>query len=150
MLPSLRKTLLLFISPFAVLILLLASGINAPLILFLYVVIVVEGVGLVLWVLSKIMAEDFAPVLYPGSSKYYFSDRNRAERLFDEVKSASKRPGEYQRYSRIEISRVLSDITGEDSHSPELEFLLNPSKGSKDKFDYLSSLDHVVTELESG
>lgn len=150
----LHNILLLLISPFVVLILVLASGVNAPLLLFLYVAIVVEGVGLAMWILSKIMAEDVAPTFYQQvSSKSYFPDMNRAERLLMQVKSASRGSGDYRRYSRSEISSVLKDIINRDSEpSPELEFLLNPEKAEKARarFDYLSSLDHVITQLESG
>ena len=141
--------LMLFVLP-VVAVLLLAGGTSPLQILFLYVVVVSEGAGLVYWILSKIMAGDYEPIFYPApSEKSYFPDRNKAEALYEKVKSANKRSGDYRRYTRGEISKVLRDIVGEDSKqlSPELELLLNPPK--EEKFDYVSTLDRVVTELES-
>ena len=139
--------LLFFVLPVLALLIILASGINAPLILMLYIIIVSEGVGLFLWVFSKIMGDEGMPSFYPATPyKSYFIDRNNAERLFEHIKSAKKDSGDYPRYARTEIARVLREIGG-DEKSPELEFLLNSTR-KKDKFDYLSTLDHVVSKLE--
>lgn len=146
-------SLFLFIVPVFALILAFPRGINGPLILLLYIVIVCEGGGLLMWTLSKIMADESAPIFHLDvAHREYFSDKNKAETIFEQLKSTRKRSGEYQRYCRTEISKVLRGIVGEDSEpSPELEFLLNPpsEKKSSDKFDYLSSLDHIITKLES-
>ena len=144
--------LLFFALPVAVLLLVLVSGINAPLILLLYIVIVMEGGGLLLWISSKIRRNEGVP-RYSQATPYrsYFWDRNKAEVLFDQLKYAEKKPVESSRYYRFEIARVLQSIVTKDTEqSPELEFLLKPPTGKdSDKFDYLSSLDHVVTKLGS-
>jgi hypothetical protein len=139
--------LILFVLPAVAVLLLLASGINPLRILFLYVVVVSEGAGLTLWTLSKIMTDNSIPVFYPNVSvKSYFPDRNKVETLYEQVRSASKRSGDYRRYTRSEISKVLRNIIDKDSLSPELELLLNPRA---ENFDYVSTLDRAVTELES-
>jgi hypothetical protein len=146
------RPLLFFALPVAVLLLILVSGINAPLILLLYVVIVMEGGGLLLWIPSKIRRDEGSPRNYPPTPyRSYSWDRNKAEILLDQLKYAEKKPGESSRYYRYEIARVLQVIVTKDTElSPELEFLLKPPTGEDaDKFDYLSSLDHVVTKLES-
>ena len=98
--------LMLFVLP-VVAVLLLAGGTTPLQILFLYIVVVSEGAGLVYWILSKIMADDHEPTFYPAvSEKSYFPDRNEAEALYEKVKSASKRSGDYRRYSRGEVARV--------------------------------------------
>ena len=143
-------SLLSFVLPVAALFLILASGINAPLILLLYIVIVFEGAGLFLWILSKIMADEGMPGSYPATPyKSYLFDRNRAENLFNYMKSAKKSSVDSRRYSRMEIARVLRGIVDKDTEkSPELEFVLN-STGEKDKLDYFSALDRVLSKLES-
>ena len=147
---SLAILFLLFVLPVAILTILLVSRVNAPSILFLYTIIVSEGAGLLLWLLSKIMADDGWDNIYPaGQSKNtFFPDRNAAEILFGHLKSASsRRGGEFQRYCRREIASALREITPDDAQiTPDFELLLNPA--SKEKFDYLSTLDRALKKLE--
>jgi len=164
----------LLVSPISALILVLASGLYIPLIIFLYAVVVIEGIGVSIWALSRISSEDITLVTRENSDSkpYYYAGRNKAETLNAYIKSAaSRRPNDFRRYSRTEIAAVLSSIVEKDHSeakdhqlpqeeerlSPELDFLLHPQQAANKESnlndsprDYLSSLDNVLSEIESG
>jgi hypothetical protein len=156
----LLATCLLFISPVIVLLLLFAGGAGFPLIL-LYAVVIIEGIVIASWTLSGVQPDDVrAGDDY--STAYNYKDRNKAEALVTYVKSAAKnRPSNFRQYSRNEISKVVRNIVEESPEekiefSRELNFLLHPPKDNKKQeeippkqsADYLSSLEHVLSEIE--
>ena len=116
----------LFFSPVALTLLFVVSGIAFPFILLLYAIIVIEGIALSLWVLSKINTDETSALLMGIDVKktptdlyryYHNSHQNRAEALAGYIKAASKRrSGYYREHCRSEIARVITHIL-EESHS---------------------------------
>lgn len=173
----LLATCLLFVSPVIVLLLLFAGGAGFPLII-LYAVVVIEGIGIAVWALSEIQP-DYVPTGDNYSTAYNYAERNKAEALAMYVKSAAKkRSSNFRQYSRGQVAQVVRNIVEESSiknqllsndspneQSPavpeektqfsiELDFLLHPPKDKKPEVpskqpDYVSSLDHVLSEIET-
>jgi hypothetical protein len=137
-----------------------AASFSIPIILFVYVTVVVEGITLVYWVITRIHPEDsmILTTSIPSSDtdgRYrYYLQKNRAEVIAGYLKSATRRSSPYFRqHSREQIAMVLEKVLEEENPillqrgktasnkdapistreaqlSLELDFLLHP-KGDK-------------------
>jgi hypothetical protein len=150
---------LLFVSPVVVLLLFIVGDILIPVILLLYVIVIIEGAVLAIWIVSKIHADESSTRLIREETRQHYSDRNRAETLTVYVRSAVKKRSSYfQQHSRSEIAKVMKHVlegspsrnrlllikepySNEDELVPnrestlsvELDFLLHPEEESNNK-----------------
>lgn len=129
--------------------------------IFLYGVIIAEGMGVSAWILSKLRAESdtIRLIRTSPSDRRYHNESNRAESLFLNVKLAARRGSSYSGYFKGEVARALENIL-EVSPSKEAlmkkneyKALLHPrerdhEKENLSKAGYLSSLERLVSELE--
>jgi hypothetical protein len=149
--------------------LIVVVGVSNSSILVFYLLISLEGMGILYWAISNVRMEEELRSFKKPSRVYFYPDRNRAEAIASFVKSGSKRKSYTRQVCRIELSRIVGEIF-EESPAPslkkgtsndfaqdetELNFILNPPDTSKlnpdpsPDLDYMSSLEHVVSKLEA-
>ncbi len=141
----LLKVCALLIAPVALL-LLVASDFGA---LFLYGVIVIEGLGIAVWAVSRInrdnaLAELEAYVHESGRGnliQQHFYERNRVQALASYIRWARKSGAGDTTYPRQEIARVVRQILLERSSS------LPPLDSSS---SFSADLDFVLNSYENG
>jgi hypothetical protein len=134
-----------------------AASFSIPIILFVYVTVVVEGIILVYWAITRIHPEDSSilttsiPASDANGTYRYYLQKNRAEVIAGYLKSATGRTSAYFRqHSREQIAMILQKVleenpillqtgkiasnkgtpiqTREAQLSLELDFLLHPKE----------------------
>lgn len=147
----------------------IASGMSSSMVLVLYLSLVLEGLGLLYWVISGLHVENDSVLKdsIRGSKTFVYPDRNRAEVLASFIKSGLKRPSYTEHLCKIELSKVVKRIvdevpsissqlsikSNEIEYLPEFSFVLDPPDLEKipsnsSKLDYLKCLERVVSEVE--
>lgn len=147
--------------------LIVVAGISDWTILVFYLLISLEGIGILYWAISNLRMEQVSRSFKTPSRAYSYPHRNRAEAIVSFVRSGSKQESYTRHVCRLELSRIVGDIVeqtpasskGADDEptidSTELNFILNPpdrfkaSPYSTPDLDYVASLEHVVSKLQA-
>lgn len=151
--------------------LIIAAGISNYSVLVFYLLIALEGLGILYWAISNVRIEERLKNILTPSRAYVYPDRNRAKVIASFIKSGTKRQSFTRQLCREEISRVVEGIIEETPElsakldakthealiqdSKELNFVLHPPDANKvspdpsPNLDYIQSLDHVVSKLQA-
>ena len=148
--------------------LIVATGISNVSILVFYLLIALEGLGILYWAISNVNLEEGLTNVRTPLRNYVYPDRNRAEVISSFIKSGTKRESYTRHLCRVEISSVLKMIIEETPVSSrkvdaqalaqdpkELDFVLHPPGQNKvnsnpsSNLDYMQSLEHVVSKLQA-
>lgn len=129
--------------------------------IFLYGVIIAEGIGVSVWILSRLRAENDTIRLIGINQNHrrYHHESNRAESLLLDLKLAARRGSSSSGYFKGEVARALENIIefspSKDAliEKDEYKILLHPKDKEQErqnpsKENYLSSLEQLIAELE--
>jgi hypothetical protein len=99
-----------------------AASFSIPIILFVYVTVVVEGIILVYWAITRIHPEDSSilttsiPTPDANGTYRYYLQKNRAEVIAGYLKSATGRSSAYfKQHSREQIAMILQKVLEEEN-----------------------------------